>query len=506
MWYRWTAGADGPVAVDACRSDFDTALGVYSGSTVAALTEVATNDDGCGTRSRLAFQAQAGQSYLIAVDGQRRSAPAPETGSIEVRLRAAHPPVNDAFATPQDLTGEPPIAIEDSNFDATREPGEPEHGGPGGASLWYRWTPARIGPVVVETCGSQLDTLLGVYQGAALGSLTEIGTDDDSCGAGSRVRFDAQAGETYRIALDGKRSVTGVATLRIEGFTTAPAAPVLEATQPGSPANDNTPHVIGSAPGAATVSLYLNDAACSGSAAATGSAAEFEGAGIAIDVVDDASTEIRARAFSSLGNASPCSEPLTYVEDSTPPGPPTLSGTTPSSPADDSTPRVLGDAETGSTVRLYANASCTGAATSTGTAAALASPGISVPVADNATTQISARSVDTAGNASICSVPIAYVERSSRRCHGEAATIAGTKRDDVLVGTREPDVIAAAGGDDVVRGLKGDDLVCGGGGADTLRGGPGADELRGERGRDLLIGGRGADQLAGGPGRDEKRQ
>ncbi|HEX2129693.1 MAG TPA: hypothetical protein VHF58_10805 [Solirubrobacterales bacterium] len=87
-------------------------------------------------------------------------------------------------------------------------------------------------------------------------------------------------------------------------------------------------------------------------------------------------------------------------------------------------------------------------------------------------------------------------------CGGFAASIVGTRGNDVLVGTPRRDVIAARGGNDVVRGLDRRDIVCGGGGRDTLKGNAGNDKLKGGRGRDTLRGGRGSDKLSGGGGND----
>ena len=57
------------------------------------------------------------------------------------------------------------------------------------------------------------------------------------------------------------------------------------------------------------------------------------------------------------------------------------------------------------------------------------------------------------------------------KCKGKAATIRGTRGDDVIVGTAGVDVIAARAGDDTIRGLGGNDLVCAGPGDDTTRDG-----------------------------------
>ena len=74
---------------------------------------------------------------------------------------------------------------------------------------------------------------------------------------------------------------------------------------------------------------------------------------------------------------------------------------------------VLGSAEGGSTVKLYTTAGCTGTPVATGTAATLASPGITVTVGNDTTTSFRATATDAAGNTSTCSSPITYTEDST---------------------------------------------------------------------------------------------
>jgi PASTA domain len=95
-------------------------------------------------------------------------------------------------------------------------------------------------------------------------------------------------------------------------------------------------------------------------------------------------------------------------EDIVPPSAPRLTSTDPASPGTTGTPRILGSAEAGSTVRVYAGPGCAGAPVATGSAAQLVSPGIGVAVADGVTASFSATATDTAGNASACSAPISY--------------------------------------------------------------------------------------------------
>ncbi len=70
VWYNWTAPSNGVVTIDTIGSTFNTLLGIFTGSTVSALTTV-TNDNGSAGMgaSRVAFTATKGTVYRIAVDG-----------------------------------------------------------------------------------------------------------------------------------------------------------------------------------------------------------------------------------------------------------------------------------------------------------------------------------------------------------------------------------------------------------------------------------------------------
>ncbi|MDG1891657.1 MAG: Ig-like domain-containing protein [Verrucomicrobiota bacterium] len=98
-----------------------------------------------------------------------------------------------------------------SNVGATFEPGEPNHGGkPGGTSIWYRWRPEQTGPTTLSLEGSSFDTLLSVYVGLELIQLTELENDDDLGGfSTSALKFNAEAGVDYFIAIDGFDGASG---------------------------------------------------------------------------------------------------------------------------------------------------------------------------------------------------------------------------------------------------------------------------------------------------------
>jgi len=72
VWWEWTAPFTEMVTISTAGSTFDTLLGVYTGSSVSALTTVASNDDdpdATDYTSKLTFGAISNQTYRIAVDG-----------------------------------------------------------------------------------------------------------------------------------------------------------------------------------------------------------------------------------------------------------------------------------------------------------------------------------------------------------------------------------------------------------------------------------------------------
>jgi hypothetical protein len=93
-----------------------------------------------------------------------------------------------------------------------------------------------------------------------------------------------------------------------------PAAPNLHML-PGERANDLTPSVVGSAPGASAVTVY-SSSNCSGSPVAKGSPAELA-AGFAVTVAKNATATFSAVSIGA--QHSGCSDPVTYTEDSTAP-------------------------------------------------------------------------------------------------------------------------------------------------------------------------------------------
>jgi len=188
-----------------------------------------------------------------------------------------------------------------------------------------------------------------------------------------------------------------------------PAPPVLSSTAPPSPASELSPVVSGTAERGSTVTFYAL-ASCSGAPLGTAqadAAGSFSGAAAVFEL---ATTPLHGTATRSDGAVSACSaEPLLYTHISAAPGAPVITGTDPASPTNASTtPTVLGTTATpGLTVRIYADAPCTGASVASG----VAPPGpggagafaVPAPAQANATTVFYADAIGAAGVASACS-------------------------------------------------------------------------------------------------------
>jgi len=175
---------------DTHGSDFNTVLNVYTGSAVDSLTRIAEKYN--GSNSLVAFRAEAGTRYYIAVYGW-------QPGNIVLNWRKANSPANDIFANAIVLTGVSGQTT-GTNIEATKEPGEPNHidedySRGGGYSVWYSWTAPETDIFYFDTLGSSFK-VLAVYTGSAVDSLIRV---TDSI-------FHAKAGTRYYIAADSRWS------------------------------------------------------------------------------------------------------------------------------------------------------------------------------------------------------------------------------------------------------------------------------------------------------------
>ena len=151
-------------------------------------------------------------------------------------------PLNDHFANGALLVGASSNTVW-SSFRATKEFGEPLHAGNGGgSSVWGRWTAPADGALSINTSGSTLDTLLGVYTGERVDQLMEVASNDDDVDTGSTnsaVTFSVHSDVTYHIAVDGYAGAQGQIQLAYD-FTAGPLYHITIEAGPGGQASPAT--------------------------------------------------------------------------------------------------------------------------------------------------------------------------------------------------------------------------------------------------------------------------
>lgn len=140
------------------------------------------------------------------------------------------PPPNDDFANAI-VIGATPFTDMQNNAAATTETNDPvpqpSAGCPAGSgfpnlaigrahSIWYRFTPMANVAVDVDTIGSAYDSVLSVWTGPALGSLTQVNCDDDGVSPGGPSRLTGlalTAGATFHFMVAGFDASQGGATV-----------------------------------------------------------------------------------------------------------------------------------------------------------------------------------------------------------------------------------------------------------------------------------------------------
>jgi subtilisin family serine protease len=146
------------------------------------------------------------------------TAPGKESATNVLEYSIIPPPPNDNFAAASKLPNAGGSVVAVNQF-ASMEPGEPQHAGipSAAASLWWNWSAAATGPVLVDTTGSSFDTLLAVYTGTNVVALTQLAAVDDVPNSlAGYLYFNATVANTYRIVVAGyDTNETGTIRLRL---------------------------------------------------------------------------------------------------------------------------------------------------------------------------------------------------------------------------------------------------------------------------------------------------
>jgi hypothetical protein len=124
---------------------------------------------------------------------------------------ASAAPANDNFAGRETIAALPFSDTTDTTT-ATLEGGEPESAegdcvlNPPGymdKTVWYQFTAPTEAILTADTFGSDFDTVIAVWTGTSLGSLTPVDCNDQFDGSQSEVSFPTSAGTTYLFQVGG---------------------------------------------------------------------------------------------------------------------------------------------------------------------------------------------------------------------------------------------------------------------------------------------------------------
>ena len=126
-------------------------------------------------------------------------------------------PTNDSFGNAL-VFSNLPFTDARNTVGATTQAGEPLTCGsaPIASTVWYSFTPAATMDLAAHTFGSDYDTVVAVYTGNSVGSLTPVDCNDDSFSLQSLVTFSASAGTTYRFQVGGFGGEVGDLVFNLE--------------------------------------------------------------------------------------------------------------------------------------------------------------------------------------------------------------------------------------------------------------------------------------------------
>jgi hypothetical protein len=209
LWAAWTAPDNGEVTIDTLGSNFNTAIAVYTGTNLAALNPVARNRNAPNVdQSRVVFPTRKGVTYSIAIDGETSGSNG--TALLQVAFSPRDQPAgevgSDAFSGRPLLAGASALGA-CNNVYFTLDALEPLPFSAARRTAWWRWIAPGDGNVVIDTFGSNFNTVLAVHVGSDIATLSPVAmSTDTSGGLQSRVSFQARSGQEYQIMVDGQTS------------------------------------------------------------------------------------------------------------------------------------------------------------------------------------------------------------------------------------------------------------------------------------------------------------
>ena len=202
------------------------------------LSSIGSNPESVVTRFFYEVSLPAGIPVTLAVSLHNQSSDNADLGfDFRVNSVSAVAPSNDDFVNALNIGTQTEFTALGTTGDgtgaigATREVGEPDHGGNvGGGSVWFQWQAPESRRYALSLPSSEFDAIVAVYTGSAMDDLTPVSRfprldfpaasleSEEPFSLFARVEFDAEVGQVYYFAVDGEDGSFGNFAYRLEAF------------------------------------------------------------------------------------------------------------------------------------------------------------------------------------------------------------------------------------------------------------------------------------------------
>ena len=201
VWFSFRAPRDGVLTLNTCGSDFDTVIGIYTG-TCGALTDYSCADDNgpaCpGAQASISLPVTENTTFYILVGGYDGA-----SGNLQFTASISPPP-NDQCTNAVALTNGAPYLMNTAGAAGTNDVPWDGCNYRAGYGVWFTYTPASTGPLTISTSGSAIGTVIEVFTGDC-GNLNKV-----TCGQGQpSFVFQATNGVTYLLYVAGYTEIHG---------------------------------------------------------------------------------------------------------------------------------------------------------------------------------------------------------------------------------------------------------------------------------------------------------
>lgn len=197
LWYRYTADSEHTLLIDTFGADYDTVVSVWQGRT-HPLTLLACNDDAPQSgekQAQLILPTERNKTYYINISGYDG-----DRGHSILNINKVHPLTNDT------LEHAIVLKAHDRYVQTTQgaQSDEPRAScQASGAGVWFHYTPETTQQVIINTLGSNYDTVLSVWDAQG----QELACDDNVYDTlHSQVKVKLTADSSYYIQVAGVKT------------------------------------------------------------------------------------------------------------------------------------------------------------------------------------------------------------------------------------------------------------------------------------------------------------